>query len=141
MVKIGSNPRNRCTHILYSLLNPVNESKTVESLAFFLRVLISQSIRNECQLLSELFLIYFSFKSIVALRAILRIYDLWSFFLLDPDPILHFPTNDQKVFAIYTHTKLANSHDVILNFFAQFNYRICEGIFLSVTAAFYNLTP
>ena len=63
------------------------------------------------------------------------------FFLLDPDPILHFPTNDQKVFAIYTHTKLANSHDVILNFFAQFNYRICVGIFLSVTAAFYNLTP
>ena len=37
MVKIGSNPRNRCTHILYSLLNPVNESKTVESIAFFLR--------------------------------------------------------------------------------------------------------
>ena len=96
---------------------------------FFVNVLISQSIRNECQLLSVLFLIYFSFKSIVALRAILRIYDLWSFFLLDPDPILHFPTNDQKVFAIYTHTKLANSHDVILNFFAQFNYRICVGIF------------
>ena len=63
------------------------------------------------------------------------------FFLLDPDPILHFPTNDQKVFAIYTHTKLANSHDVRLNFFAQFNYRICVEIFLSVTAAFYNLTP